>query len=67
MWQRKGKSRLLTQAGEGGTGHLSAADPQTRETRELPGTLSLQDTHETEVYKSTNVAGHLFTEISSGI
>lgn len=61
MWQRKQKSLLLTQAGEGGAWHLSDADHQTRGTQQSPETLSLQDTPETEFYKNTNVAGHFFT------
>lgn len=37
MWQRKKKSCLITQAGEGGAGHISDADHQTRGTRQSPG------------------------------
>lgn len=48
------------EAGEGDAGHLSDANHQTRGTRQPPGTLSLQDTHENEFYKSTNVTGNFF-------
>lgn len=46
-------------------GHLSDPDHQIRKTQLSPEILSLQDTHEMEVYKNTNVAGHFLTEISS--
>lgn len=55
---------LLTQAEGCGAGHLSDADQQSRGARQSAGTLSLQDTQFHEFYKSTNVAGPFFMEIS---